>query len=1556
MDKLRNIKHRLSMSVDKLSPSRRSKSQQRKSVPLVPFSDGDIPGSVMGSKIDSRPTSAGELTISVASGSRPSSYCEPDADDSVSEEWLEAAAGVPLSDTACDIREPVVDLPPLPPSAEDKPVKRPTSSVEGGESLMSEVMKEVEKITEITDNMKNKRLKVENERPDEATVGVSEKKPLLDVSNDGEGQESYDHGLSTSDETLLAAGEVTQRRPKGKGAVDRKAVGSTSTTLSIASTCRAESLTSGYFSDSDVTLSDGRCDSGYLKSALAAVTSEGADQNKSVVVSVKSETNDCGTSAFSVVKSEGTVDAKSTVTSVASEDKIPVSSAFTSVTSQDESQGQPAFIPVTLEEKTINQSAFTCVTSETKTVSQSAFTSVTSEKHSASSSAFSVIPSEKKEPHVAAAPETETTATPAAQATPSAKETKVATVTKKESIYSRIMRKKDSSKEPIYAKIKPKLTIETSFQPIEPSTAKNTSNAGNAGVVKPEPIYSVVKPRDPGAPLVPSSPVSAPITPGSPTSPFAPVVSGAPNLSKKVEPIYSKIRPKDSKSSTLPREMSHSKVNKDSGTLSREPKYSKAKGKEPIYAMPLPLTPREEAAQKRESFYSQSSTSSDYGKVTVRVGEISPSRPAVITINNPGYAAPPALPSSTSPTSPSSPMTPSSPVSSSPPTWPSSGSAFAVSIPKPATKTVSMSPTAHVRLVDRLECTPKSKSPLESPEPHPLVASDSSLLENSDTESTGRAKLSRLVEELAQELEAVSRRIGSNADADDVSKKEVLARLLSTYDVPKNLRRVEEADEDAILEAEQALVPVSVSMDELRYVDDNDDNAETVYADVPDYSQDEFVIALDDENDPRYASLTRALRHQKAGGESPGKISRKTAAVYANALNVVNALRLLINSNSTKAATVINKMGTLARPYAQRMQGTITDTTWIQRVIYHKSGHNGFDELRRYIKSGGEFCKELAVIMNERAELEASYAKGLNKLSGKLLKASKESMGTVNHAWQMVGAELEQEGDMHKSIASAITDDVVRPLRQLIETQHKIRKGVESMVDKTTKNLHDWRAAESKAKKQCYSNCRENEKIQDMMLEARLGRGKTLSDKETMKMEKQRRKAEEAVQKSDLDYYTCCIRAERARLEWESAVYKGSSCFQTLEEERLQALKNLVVKYHKNAKEAAPKMVAIAARLDEPVATCDVEKDIQTVISAKGTGENIPEQMLPDFYAEDMNNIMNRERRREALEKFVQMLRTDLERERRGKQGVENLAKALQETPTFGGEESQQDVNDKLQHDAYNRLQHMKAMLAYLEAARYKVQSSLDELNNRPKMTHPLAKHIEVHRDKQGLTFSILKVPPWVRGNSVDVSPASDSPTGSPNWNDRGTADGTSVQPDSDFEHKSQMPSNTNTRHSACSLPVTQETTPQPPVRTKSSAASPVAEKELTSPSIDSASPKPFTTQRVFMSAPRYPSLMIIADEFSSQGSDRDYQTVVTEDNVDSGTKDGVYYANPLSSAPTGGRCKALYDYEANMYDELTIRTGDIINIHEKQPDGWWVGELDNIIGIFPATYVEEID
>lgn len=40
---------------------------------------------------------------------------------------------------------------------------------------------------------------------------------------------------------------------------------------------------------------------------------------------------------------------------------------------------------------------------------------------------------------------------------------------------------------------------------------------------------------------------------------------------------------------------------------------------------------------------------------------------------------------------------------------------------------------------------------------------------------------------------------------------------------------------------------------------------------------------------------------------------------------------------------------------------------------------------------------------------------------------------------------------------------------------------------------------------------------------------------------------------------------------------------------------------------------------------------------------------------------------------------------------------------------------------------------------------------------------------------------------------------------------------------------------------------------------------------------------------------------------------------------------------------------------EIHLVSGDVINIHDKQADGWWLGELNGVVGIFPATYVEEI-
>lgn len=70
----------------------------------------------------------------------------------------------------------------------------------------------------------------------------------------------------------------------------------------------------------------------------------------------------------------------------------------------------------------------------------------------------------------------------------------------------------------------------------------------------------------------------------------------------------------------------------------------------------------------------------------------------------------------------------------------------------------------------------------------------------------------------------------------------------------------------------------------------------------------------------------------------------------------------------------------------------------------------------------------------------------------------------------------------------------------MIRTRIAFRNNANYLFIFINRNVHEWRTAEFKAKKQSHSACRENEKIQDMSIEARLGRGKTLSDKESVKV------------------------------------------------------------------------------------------------------------------------------------------------------------------------------------------------------------------------------------------------------------------------------------------------------------------------------------------------------------------------------------------------------------------------------------------------------------------------
>lgn len=51
---------------------------------------------------------------------------------------------------------------------------------------------------------------------------------------------------------------------------------------------------------------------------------------------------------------------------------------------------------------------------------------------------------------------------------------------------------------------------------------------------------------------------------------------------------------------------------------------------------------------------------------------------------------------------------------------------------------------------------------------------------------------------------------------------------------------------------------------------------------------------------------------------------------------------------------------------------------------------------------------------------------------------------------------------------------------------------------------------------------------------------------------------------------------------------------------------------------------------------------------------------------------------------------------------------------------------------------------------------------------------------------------------------------------------------------------------------------------------------------------------------------------------------------------------------------QAQFDFVARAANELTFRTGDIIQLLATNDSGMWKGELDGKVGLFPYNYVSE--
>lgn len=79
---------------------------------------------------------------------------------------------------------------------------------------------------------------------------------------------------------------------------------------------------------------------------------------------------------------------------------------------------------------------------------------------------------------------------------------------------------------------------------------------------------------------------------------------------------------------------------------------------------------------------------------------------------------------------------------------------------------------------------------------------------------------------------------------------------------------------------------------------------------------------------------------------------------------------------------------------------------------------------------------------NNSVDAELLYAKSLSKMASKLNKACRDIPGSLAEGWRGVAAEMESRSEVHRLFSTSMVDEIVKPLKSILENQHKTRKAV----------------------------------------------------------------------------------------------------------------------------------------------------------------------------------------------------------------------------------------------------------------------------------------------------------------------------------------------------------------------------------------------------------------------------------------------------------------------------------------------------------------------------------
>nr|XP_028686647.1 nostrin isoform X1 [Macaca mulatta] len=421
-----------------------------------------------------------------------------------------------------------------------------------------------------------------------------------------------------------------------------------------------------------------------------------------------------------------------------------------------------------------------------------------------------------------------------------------------------------------------------------------------------------------------------------------------------------------------------------------------------------------------------------------------------------------------------------------------------------------------------------------------------------------------------------------------------------------------------------------------------------------------------------------------------------------------------------------------------------------------------YKNLKEFSQNGENFCKQVTSVLQQRANLEISYAKGLQKLASKLSKALQNTRKScISSAWAWASEGMKSTADLHQKLGKAIELEAIKPTYQVLNVQEKKRKSLDNEVEKTANLvISNWNQ-QIKAKKKLMVSTKKHEALFQLVESSK----QSTTEKERRKLLNKLTKSTEKLEKEDENYYQKNMVGYSTRLKWENTL---ENCYQSileLEKERIQLLCNNLNQYSQHISLFGQTLTTVSiddlsisgmpgkkgqkpffdnlillplalqchTQIHCAISKIDIEKDIQAVMEETAilSTENKSEFLLTDYFEEDPNSAMDKERRKSLIKPKLLRLQRDIEKASKDKEGLERMLKTYSSNSSFSDAKSQKDTAALMDE---NNLK-----LDLLEANSYKLSSVLAELEQRPQPSHPCSNSIFRWREKEH-THSYVKI------------------------------------------------------------------------------------------------------------------------------------------------------------------------------------------------------------------------